>query len=211
MSSTNKTSHYNLPQFIGSDIPTWLGDFNSAMSAIDSGINAAATSASGAATDAAAAQKSANDAASDAAAAQRSADDALRAANRCPFPLGYGGFFQTDPNTIYSGTTWQQKKDVFILASGNTYGAGSTGGEAQHRLTVNEMPEHRHSSDSFMNGYAGTSTETNKYITWVNKGTEQTNAPIGTSGPVNTTYSGGGAAHNNMPPYFSMPFWIRTA
>ena len=66
MSSTNKTSHYNLPQFIGSDIPTWLGDFNSAMTAIDSGINAAATSASGAATtaaqaltDATAAQKSA--------------------------------------------------------------------------------------------------------------------------------------------------------
>ena len=66
MSSTNKTEHYNLPQFIGSDIPTWLGDFNSAMTAIDSGINAAATSASGAATtaaqaltDAAAAQKSA--------------------------------------------------------------------------------------------------------------------------------------------------------
>ena len=53
MSSTNKTEHYNLPQFIGSDIPTWLGDFNSAMTAIDSGINAAATSASGAATNAA--------------------------------------------------------------------------------------------------------------------------------------------------------------
>ena len=53
MSSTNKTEHYNLPQFIGSDIPTWLGDINSAMTAIDSGINAAATSASGAATNAA--------------------------------------------------------------------------------------------------------------------------------------------------------------
>ena len=53
MSSTNKTEHYNLPQFIGSDIPTWLGDINSAMTAIDSGINAAATSASGAATTAA--------------------------------------------------------------------------------------------------------------------------------------------------------------
>ena len=53
MSSTNKTEHYNLPQFIGSDIPTWLGDINSAMTAIDSGINAAASSASGAATTAA--------------------------------------------------------------------------------------------------------------------------------------------------------------
>ena len=86
MSSTNKTSHYNLPQFIGSDIPTWLGDFNSAMSAIDSGINAAATSASGAATtaeqastDAAAAASSATSAYNAAAAAQKSANDAMEA------------------------------------------------------------------------------------------------------------------------------------
>lgn len=86
MSSTNKTSHYNLPQFVGSDIPTWLGDFNSAMSAIDSGINAAATSASGAATtaaqastDAAAAQASANSAINSAAAASKAAEDAAAA------------------------------------------------------------------------------------------------------------------------------------
>lgn len=79
MSSTNKTSHYNLPQFIGSDIPTWLGDFNSAMTAIDSGINAAATSASGAATTAAQAASSATSAYNAAAAAQKSADDAAAA------------------------------------------------------------------------------------------------------------------------------------
>lgn len=79
MSSTNKTTHYNLPQFIGSDIPTWLGDFNSAMTAIDSGINAAATSASGAATTAAAAASSATSAYNAAASAQKSADDASEA------------------------------------------------------------------------------------------------------------------------------------
>ena len=86
MSSTNKTTHYNLPQFIGSDIPTWLGDFNSAMTAIDSGINAAATSASGAATtaaqastDAAAAASSATAAYNAAASAQQSADNAAAA------------------------------------------------------------------------------------------------------------------------------------
>lgn len=89
MSSTNKTSHYNLPQFIGSDIPTWLGDFNSAMTAIDSGINAAATTASGAATkaeqastDAAAAASSATSAYNAAASAQQSADNAAAAVTR---------------------------------------------------------------------------------------------------------------------------------
>ena len=86
MSHTNSTSHYSLPQFVGTDIPTWLGDFNSAMTAIDSGINAAATSASGAATtaeqastDAAAAASSATSAYNAAAAAQKSADDAMEA------------------------------------------------------------------------------------------------------------------------------------
>lgn len=35
MSSTNKTTNYNLPQFIGTDKPSWLGDINQAMSIID--------------------------------------------------------------------------------------------------------------------------------------------------------------------------------
>lgn len=41
MSSTNHTSHYNLSQYIGSDKPTYLVDYNSDMAAIDSGIYAA--------------------------------------------------------------------------------------------------------------------------------------------------------------------------
>ena len=36
--STNKTANYELPQFVGTDKPTWLGDFNTAMSTIDSGM-----------------------------------------------------------------------------------------------------------------------------------------------------------------------------
>ena len=204
MSSTNKTEHYSLPQFIGSDIPTWLGDFNSAMTAIDSGINAAATSASGAATtaaqaltNAAAAASSATSAYNAAAAAQKAADDA---ANRCPFPIGYGGFFQTDPNSIYTDTTWEQKKDVFILAAGDIYGAGSTGGEAQHTLTVDEMPEHTH---SWRGKHTGALTYTGNQDRFAIEGTDQWDAPI--------VPAGGSQPHNNMPPYFSMPFWIRTA
>lgn len=34
-SSTNKTTYYELPQFVGTDKPSWLTDFNSAMSTID--------------------------------------------------------------------------------------------------------------------------------------------------------------------------------
>lgn len=35
MTATNKTENYQLSQFVGSDRPTWLGDYNSDMSKID--------------------------------------------------------------------------------------------------------------------------------------------------------------------------------
>nr|DAL18655.1 MAG TPA_asm: hypothetical protein [Caudoviricetes sp.] len=35
MTATNKTKNYQLSQFVGSDRPTWLGDYNSDMSKID--------------------------------------------------------------------------------------------------------------------------------------------------------------------------------
>ena len=39
---------------------------------------------------------------------------------------------------------WTQIKDKFILAAGDTYKKGQTGGEASHTLTVGEMPIHQH-------------------------------------------------------------------
>lgn len=41
MSSTNKTTYYGLSQYIGTDKPTYLGDYNSDMSKIDAGIQEA--------------------------------------------------------------------------------------------------------------------------------------------------------------------------
>jgi hypothetical protein len=35
MTATNKTANYELSQFVGTDRPTWLGDYNSDMSKID--------------------------------------------------------------------------------------------------------------------------------------------------------------------------------
>lgn len=46
MSHTNSTANYNLPQFVGTDKPAWLGDINPAMSAIDTAIKNASDSAS---------------------------------------------------------------------------------------------------------------------------------------------------------------------
>lgn len=49
MSFTNETQNYHLPQWVGSDKPTWLVDLNGAFSAIDTGM--AATQAQSDATD----------------------------------------------------------------------------------------------------------------------------------------------------------------
>lgn len=44
MSATNRTTNYNLPQFVATDVPTWLTDVNGAMSTIDTSIKGVADS-----------------------------------------------------------------------------------------------------------------------------------------------------------------------
>lgn len=48
MASTNKTTNYELSQFVGSDKPAWLSDYNQDMSKIDAGIHSAKSTADGA-------------------------------------------------------------------------------------------------------------------------------------------------------------------
>ena len=48
MSSTNKTTNYELSQFIGTDKPAWLTDYNADMGKIDAGVYAAKSTADGA-------------------------------------------------------------------------------------------------------------------------------------------------------------------
>lgn len=120
------------------------------------------------------------------------------------YPVGsiYMSVNSTSPATLFGGT-WKAIQGKFLLgADGNTYKAGNTGGEAAHTLTESEMPSHKHS------------------IWFPNDGGEQS-AEIGypDTGSKNTYYAeasktsgtGGGAAHNNMPPYLAVYIWKRTA
>ena len=59
MASTNKTTYYELSQYVSSDKPTYLVDYNGDMSKIDTGIHTAKTTADGAATAAGNAQTAA--------------------------------------------------------------------------------------------------------------------------------------------------------
>ncbi len=54
MGATNQTTNYGLPQFVGSDKPSWLTDINGAFEDIDEAMKANADAASGAAGDVAA-------------------------------------------------------------------------------------------------------------------------------------------------------------
>lgn len=118
------------------------------------------------------------------------------------YPVGaiYLSTTDTSPASLFGGT-WERLKDRFLLAAGDSYAAGSTGGEAQHTLTVDEMPSHGHEIDQLWtdspgnnqlaNGGAGFSLRYNHNKT--------------------TSLTGGGEPHNNMPPYLAVYMWKRIA
>lgn len=95
MTATNKTTIYELPIFVPTDKPTWLGDFNGAMNSIEAGIvdaknssttviqtaNTALNIANSAKADVAAATSASNNAVSMATTAKNTADTALATAN----------------------------------------------------------------------------------------------------------------------------------
>lgn len=52
-----------------------------------------------------------------------------------------------NPATTFGGGTWVQIKDKFILAAGDTYSNGATGGAATVTLTIDNMPMHNHNME----------------------------------------------------------------
>jgi microcystin-dependent protein len=69
------------------------------------------------------------------------------------YPIGayFWSSEDKDPSNFLGGT-WEQVKDKFILAAGDSYAAGSTGGEADHKLTTDEMPVHSHGLNNHTHG-----------------------------------------------------------
>lgn len=123
-----------------------------------------------------------------------------------PFPVGaiYMSVDGTLSPDIIFGGTWERIGGRFLIGADSTYAAGATGGEATHTLTENEMPEHNHytyakdftNSLSFNNGTGGIIDNVVQSQSNRNYATDEV---------------GGGAAHNNMPPYLAVYMWKRTA
>lgn len=81
MSSTNKTTNYELSQYVGSDKPTYLGDYNGDMLKIDTQMKANATAIQSASAGVETANTNASTALSKANEAKTTADEAQTSAN----------------------------------------------------------------------------------------------------------------------------------
>lgn len=118
-----------------------------------------------------------------------------------PYPVNsiYISYSHTSPAELFGGT-WARIEDRFLWGCKSAESIGDTGGESSHTLVVDEMPSHSHPFIS-TNEYSSTSGG------W--------NAPAWGPGSKNTAaitgFTGGGAAHNNMPPYIKVSIWRRIA
>lgn len=125
------------------------------------------------------------------------------------YPVGsiYMSVNNVNPSSLIGGT-WKQIKDCFLLACGDTYSNGSTGGEATHTLTIDEIPAHKHTLYANADyraddgsGYWGL----DNIEGWAYGGEHNATNGCGTRDV------GGGQPHNNMPPYLAVYCWYRVS
>lgn len=107
-----------------------------------------------------------------------------------------------DPSVQWGGT-WQRLANRFIYGRADDGNAsGTTGGESTHKLTISEMPSHQHTYE--------------RQAIWYSE-LDNTSTSLGDKTDLANIYkalsdsTGGGQAHNNMPPYYVANIWRRTA
>ena len=118
-----------------------------------------------------------------------------------------------NPNTSF-GTEWVKTAEGRCLIGANdTYPLNSTGGEATHTLTVQEMPTHKHGAGRYTGyelsntGIRGADSSSQSMYQVLIANTESNSS----SDRLETNDSGQGTAHNNMQPYLAVNIWKRTA
>lgn len=116
------------------------------------------------------------------------------------YPVGsiYISVNSTNPSTLFGGT-WQEIQGKFLLGRDSSHKAGSTGGEFNHTLTVNEMPSHSHTKTC------------GSEIAPYESNTIATGSTVHGSRVYSTDSVGGGKSHNNTPPYLAVYIWKRVS
>lgn len=114
-------------------------------------------------------------------------------------------FFDSEDHSNFLGFEWemvsQGRIPIGLDTSDDDFNTiGKAGGEKEHTLTVNEIPSHNHTIRANIQNGSG-----NDVLVIKN------NAYYSSAVEMNTSATGGGQAHNNMPPYIVMAFWKRVA
>lgn len=133
------------------------------------------------------------------------------------YPVGsiYMSVNSTNPSNLFGGT-WVEIQGRFLFGRDGSHAAGTTGGEASHKLTTEELPAHSHSvnAQNLQGGTNGDVCNSNSGSLggWdyepahTNRGGRRFTVPAH-----NTNATGSGKALNTMPPYLAVYIWKRTA
>lgn len=128
------------------------------------------------------------------------------------WPIGsvYTSYINKNPGDLFGLGSWERIKGRMVVGVSESESefsnVGKTGGEKNHVISTNEMPRHGHTESV---GIKNASSEARGY------GLTQTGAfrdrvIVNNSGrPTYTGSVGGGAAHNNLPPYIALYMWRR--
>ena len=129
------------------------------------------------------------------------------------YPVGsiYMSVNSTSPATLFGGT-WEQLKDKFLLASGDTYSNGATGGSADATL-VSHQHGTNESGEYFVTSEINTANNTT--VSYNSNGNRIVDGQLSGGSSfhhrVGTGYVGSSATGKNMPPYLVVNVWKRTA
>lgn len=121
------------------------------------------------------------------------------------YPVGriYFSTVNVSPASFMGGS-WARIQDKFLLCAGTSYAAGTTGGEANVTLTVNQMPSHRHQAVGYNEAIPEGS---GNFLALGRRTSDSPNVEL--QNAIET--AGGNQSHNNMPPYLAVYAWRRAA
>lgn len=113
------------------------------------------------------------------------------------YPVGsiYLAYNHLDPGSLFPDTEWVRIENAFPWFTSAADTIGQTGGERTVILTEAQIPAHNHGGTYTGDGSA------EKTSAWL--------ASDGTDIAYDTVSTGGGEAHNNMPPYIQISAWRR--
>lgn len=133
------------------------------------------------------------------------------------YPVGsiYMSVNNTNPNTLFTGTTWVQIKDRFLLSAGDTYTGGTTGGSANAVVVSHTHPTASNgylymlTHGALSGGDMGSQSGSGRHYPY--QGNRSDGAYWGSQANTGAASSGVSGTGKNMPPYLVVYMWQRTA